>query len=55
MQTFSNSDAQLDQIKLPPFREDDLEDIPEAGVKMAKPSGDHAAITKSDRWKKAAK
>jgi arylsulfatase A-like enzyme len=32
---------------------DDLEDIPEAGVKMAKPDGDHAKIRKSDRWKKA--
>jgi arylsulfatase A-like enzyme len=43
----------LDEIELPPFREDDLEDIPEAGVKMARPQGDHAAITKSERWKKA--
>lgn len=28
----------VDQIKLPPYREDDLKDIPPAGIAMAKPS-----------------
>ncbi|OAI56894.1 iduronate-2-sulfatase [Verrucomicrobiaceae bacterium SCGC AG-212-N21] len=43
----------LDKIELPPHREDDLADIPPAGVKMAKPDGDHAAMMKSGRWKEA--
>ncbi len=41
------------QIKLPPHRDDDLEDIPAAGVKMAKPGGDHAKFLKSGRWEAA--
>ncbi len=40
-------------IELPPHREDDLEDVPPAGVKMARPEGDHAQIVKSGRWKEA--
>ena len=43
----------LDSIELPPHREDDLDDIPPAGVKMARPNGDHAKIVKSGRWKEA--
>lgn len=43
----------LDSIQLPPHIEDDLADIPPAGVKMAKPEGDHAAMLKSGRWKEA--
>jgi len=43
----------LDTIELPPHREDDLDDIPPAGVKMAKPNGDHAQFLKSGRWKAA--
>lgn len=43
----------LETIQLPPYREDDLEDIPPAGVKMAKPEGDHARFLKSGRWKAA--
>lgn len=42
-----------DQIKLPPYREDDLNDIPPAGIAMAKPNGDHKAILDSGRWKEA--
>lgn len=51
----------LDRIELPPYRDDDLNDIPPAGVRMArlpastspeKPS-DHELILKSDRWKEA--
>ncbi len=42
-----------DSIKLPPYLENDLDDIPPAGVKMAKPDGDHAAMLKSGRWKEA--
>lgn len=43
----------LETIALPPYLEDDLDDIPQAGVDMAKPDGDHAKILKSGRWKKA--
>src|SRR5262245_49322615 len=43
----------LDKIQLPPILKDDLNDIPPAGVKMAKPEGDHAAILASGRWKEA--
>lgn len=43
----------LDQIELPPHREDDLEDLPPAGVRMAAPDGDHARMLASGRWKEA--
>ncbi len=43
----------LDKIELPKVLENDLADIPPAGVAMAKPQGDHAAIVKSGRWKEA--
>jgi arylsulfatase A-like enzyme len=43
----------LDKIELPPHREDDLADLPPAGVAMARPQGDHAAMLKSGRWKEA--
>lgn len=43
----------LDSIQLPPYREDDLNDVPPAGVKMAGPEGDHAKILASGRWKEA--
>jgi arylsulfatase A-like enzyme len=43
----------LGQIKLPPYREDDLGDIPAAGVRMAHPQTDHARIVESGRWKEA--
>jgi arylsulfatase A-like enzyme len=43
----------LDRIELPPVKEDDLDDVPPAGVRMANPGGDHAAILLSGRWKEA--
>ncbi|MBI3469466.1 MAG: sulfatase [Planctomycetes bacterium] len=43
----------LDQIKLPPYQENDLADIPPAGVQMAKPEGDHRQMLESGRWKEA--
>lgn len=43
----------LETIELPPYLEDDLGDIPPAGVKMAGPGGDHAKFLKSGRWKAA--
>jgi arylsulfatase A-like enzyme len=43
----------LDSIKLPPHREDDLDDVPAGGIKMARPQGDHKNILDSGRWKDA--
>lgn len=43
----------LSEIELPPHRDDDLSDVPPAGVKMAGPQGDHAQILASGRWKEA--
>lgn len=43
----------VEGIKLPPYKEDDLADIPPAGVAMAKPDGDHQAMLDSGRWKEA--
>jgi arylsulfatase A-like enzyme len=43
----------LDSIELPKVLETDLDDVPPAGVRMAKPEGDHAQILQSGRWKEA--
>jgi len=43
----------MENIQLPRVLENDLDDVPPAGVRMAKPEGDHAAILKSGRWKEA--
>ena len=43
----------LESIQLPDVPSDDLNDIPAAGIKMAKPNGDHAKIIQSGRWKEA--
>ena len=43
----------VNDVNLPPYREDDLNDLPAAGVRMARPEGDHAQILKSGRWKDA--
>ncbi|TLD69696.1 hypothetical protein FEM03_15290 [Phragmitibacter flavus] len=43
----------LDQIELPPTKEGDLDDVPPAGLKMAKPLGDHKSMLESGRWKEA--
>lgn len=43
----------LDKIQLPPYREDDLADVPAEGVRMAKPQGDHQLMLESGRWKEA--
>ncbi len=43
----------LESIELPPHLEDDLDDIPPPGKRMAGPGGDHAKFLKSGRWKAA--
>lgn len=42
-----------ESIQLPPHRDDDLDDIPPAGVRMAGPGKDHAKFRKSGRWEDA--
>ena len=41
----------LESIELPPHRDDDLDDVPPAGIKMSKRDSDHAKVLKSGRWK----
>lgn len=43
----------LERVRLVPYREDDLADVPPAGLRMAKPEGDHARMLESGRWKEA--
>ncbi|MDR1960227.1 MAG: sulfatase [Planctomycetaceae bacterium] len=43
----------LDEITLPEVPSEDLDDVPAAGIKIAKPEGDHAKILESGRWKHA--
>ncbi len=41
------------RVKLPEVPDDDLDDVPEPGRRMAKPNGDHRRVTESGNWKKA--
>ncbi len=43
----------LESIQLPRTLENDLADIPAAGIKMAKPDGDHAKVLQHHQWEKA--
>jgi len=43
----------LSEIKLPKVIPNDLSDVPEAGIKIAKPQGDHKFITEHKQWEKA--
>ena len=43
----------LDRITLPNVKQDDLDDVPEPGRKMARPQGDHAKVTKHNQWRQA--
>ncbi|MEE9602858.1 MAG: sulfatase, partial [Thermoguttaceae bacterium] len=43
----------LEDVKLPKVKEDDLADVPAAGVKMAKPRRDHAKVLAHGQWEKA--
>lgn len=43
----------LSGIKRPKVTENDLADVPAAGVKIAKPKGDHKFITEHNQWEKA--
>ena len=43
----------LKKIHLPVVNEHDLDDVPPAAVKIARPRGDHAKVVKYHQWKKA--
>jgi arylsulfatase A-like enzyme len=43
----------VDEIQLPKVLDSDLDDIPPAGIRMAKPEGDHAKVLKYNQWHKA--
>jgi len=43
----------LEEIVLPPFLADDLDDVPEAGREMAGAEGHHARMLESGRWPEA--
>jgi arylsulfatase A-like enzyme len=43
----------LDKIQLPKVLDSDLDDVPPAGIKMAKAQGDHRKITEAGLWKEA--
>ena len=40
----------IDEIELPKTLETDLEDIPAAGRRIARPAGDHARVLEYDQW-----
>jgi len=42
-----------DKVTLPIVKEDDLDDVPPAGRRMAKPDGDHARVSEHGQWRKA--
>lgn len=43
----------LETIQLPPYKKDDLADIPAGGKKMAKAENDHAQFVRDGNWKNA--
>lgn len=43
----------LEMIQLPVVAENDLNDIPPPGIKMAAPEGDHAKVVAAGQWKHA--
>lgn len=43
----------LGSIKIPEVPDSDLDDVPDAGRRMAKPNGDHAKVVNYHQWEKA--
>jgi arylsulfatase A-like enzyme len=43
----------LDSIRLPEVKADDLDDIPPAGRRMARPDGDHRKVVEHNQWRQA--
>jgi arylsulfatase A-like enzyme len=43
----------LDKVELPKVLANDLDDVPPAGVRLARPEGDHKKVVAAGQWKKA--
>lgn len=43
----------LDEVTLPDVKENDLDDVPPIGRRMARPEGDHRKVTEHKEWRKA--
>jgi arylsulfatase A-like enzyme len=43
----------VESIELPPYQEDDMNDIPQEGINMANPEFDHTKIKNKTEWKQA--
>ena len=43
----------LESVTLPNINENDLDDVPELGRKMARPQGDHKRVIETDNWRRA--
>ena len=43
----------VETLQLPEVKEDDLADVPAAGVRMAEPDDDHAKVIQHDQWREA--
>ncbi|MHC4401721.1 MAG: sulfatase-like hydrolase/transferase, partial [Planctomycetota bacterium] len=43
----------LDEIVLPEVKDDDLDDVPDLGRRMARPEGDHHKVVTTNNWEKA--
>jgi len=50
-QYFDRFDVQ--RVTLPEVPDGDLNDVPAAGVRMARPAGDHRKVTETDNWRRA--
>ena len=46
-------DYPSDRIALPQVKKNDLEDVPEIGVRMANPTKDHKNVVEHNQWRKA--
>jgi len=42
-----------DKVTLPNVKEDDLDDVPPIGKRMARPEGDHRKVIEHNQWRKA--
>src|SRR5688572_3712714 len=43
----------LEKVELPKTLPNDLDDVPPAGVRMARQEGDHKRVVEANQWKKA--
>jgi arylsulfatase A-like enzyme len=46
-------DVPPEKVRLPTIRDDDLDDVPPIGRRMARPEGDHRKVVASNNWERA--